>query len=44
MRQQIPKSHSARIRAWLKYGLTPRQAAEIYGVAVSDIEHILQKA
>ena len=33
----------ARIRAWVKYGMTADQAAQVYGVAVTDIERILHK-
>lgn len=42
--QRIPASHLARIRTWLKYGITAHQAAEIYGVSVSDLEHMLRQA
>ena len=42
-RQQIPTSHLARIRTWLKYGMTVRQAADVYGVSVDDIESVRQK-
>ena len=42
-RRQIPTSHVARIRTWLKYGMTVRQAADVYGVSVDDIESIRQK-
>jgi hypothetical protein len=39
----IPASHFARIRAWLKYGMTIPQVAQVYGVAVREIERILRK-
>ena len=39
---KIPKSQFARIRAWRRYGMTIRQVAEVYGVAVDEIERILR--
>ena len=39
--RQIPRSHHARIRTWVKYGLTIPQVAEVYGVAVGVIERIV---
>jgi len=42
--QRIPASHLARIRTLLKYGITAHQAAEMYGVSVSDLEHMLRQA
>jgi len=42
--RQIPRSHHARIRTWVKYGLTIPQVAEVYGVAVGVIERILREA
>ena len=41
---QIPAVHLTRIRTWLKYGMTVRQAAKVCGVSVSEIERILQQA
>ena len=41
---QIPNSQFARIRAWVKYGMTAAQVAGIYGVAVDVIERILRQA
>lgn len=41
---EIPISQFARIRAWVEYGMTVPQIAEIYGAAVGDIERILRKA
>ena len=41
---QIPGSQFARIRAWVKYGMTAAQVAGIYGVAVDAIERILRQA
>jgi hypothetical protein len=41
---QIPAVHLTRIRTWLKYGMTVRQAAKVCGVSVSEIERVLQQA
>jgi hypothetical protein len=41
--RQIPRSHHARIRTWVNYGMTVPQVAEVYGVAVGVIERILGK-
>lgn len=38
---KIPSSEFARIRAWVKYGMTAAQVAGIYGVAVEVIEQTL---
>jgi hypothetical protein len=40
----IPAAQVARIRAWMKYGMTAAQVAEVYGVAASEIERILRTA
>jgi hypothetical protein len=42
--RHIPRSHHARIRTWVNYGLTIPQVAEVYGVAVGVIERILREA
>ena len=42
--RDVPRSHHARIRTWVKYGLTISQVAEVYGVAVGVIERILRQA
>ena len=42
--QRIPPSHLARIRTLLKYGITAHQAAEMYGISVSDLVHLLRQA
>jgi hypothetical protein len=39
-RREIPKSHFARIRTWLTYGMTVSQVAELYGVPVEQVECI----
>jgi hypothetical protein len=39
----IPNSHFARIRAWVKYGMTVAQVAGTYEVAVDVIEGILRQ-
>jgi len=41
---KIPKSQFARIQAWRRYGMTVQQVADVYGVAVSEIERILLAA
>ncbi len=40
----IPATHAARIRAWMKYGMTAAQVAEIYGVAAGEVERVLRTA
>jgi hypothetical protein len=40
----VPRSHFARIRTWVKYGMTVLQVAEVYGVDVGEIERILRRA
>jgi hypothetical protein len=40
----IPATEFARIRAWVKYGMTVGQVAEVFGVAISEIKHILRLA
>ena len=42
--RQIPRSHHARIRTWVEYGLTVSQVAEVCGVAVGVIERILRQS
>ena len=41
---KIPASQFARIRTWVKYGMTPAQVAEVYGVSVGDVERIVRNA
>jgi hypothetical protein len=38
---KIPKSQFARIRTWRRYGMTAQQVADVYGVAVGEIERVL---
>jgi hypothetical protein len=40
----VPRSQFARIRALVKYGMAVAQVAEVYGVAVGDIERIIRRA
>jgi hypothetical protein len=40
----IPAAHVARIRAWVKYGMTVVQVAEMYGVAADEVERVLRTA
>ena len=44
MTTEIPISQFARICAWVEYGMTVSQVAEVYGVAVGVIERILRQA
>ena len=41
---EVPLSQFARIRSWVKYGMTPVQVAKVYGVSASDIERIIRDA
>ena len=41
---EIPASQFARIRTWVKYGMTVTQVAQIYEVTVEEIERVLRKA
>jgi hypothetical protein len=40
---KISRSQFARIRTWARYGMTAHQVADVYGVAVGEIEGILRK-
>ena len=40
---EIRRSQSARIRALVKYGMSPAQVAEVYAVAIGAIQSILRK-
>jgi hypothetical protein len=40
----IPASEFTRIRAWVAYGLTVREVAEMYGVSIEDVQRILRQA
>lgn len=44
MTPEILRSQFDRVRTWVKYGMTASQVAEVYGVAVGEVEHILRKA
>jgi hypothetical protein len=41
---KIARAQFARIRALKRYGMTARQVAELYGVAVGEVERILRMA
>jgi hypothetical protein len=41
-RRAIPKSQVDRIRTWLRYGMTARQAAGACGVSVSELKEALR--
>src|SRR5205823_14400716 len=40
---EIPASQFRRVQTWVKYGMTVAQIAQIYGVAVGEIEQIVRK-
>jgi hypothetical protein len=40
----IPPAHLARIRSWVKYGMTLAQVAEVYKVPVDEIARIFGKS
>jgi hypothetical protein len=40
----IPAADFARIRTWVKYGMTVPQVAKVYGVVAGEIERILRQA
>jgi DNA-directed RNA polymerase specialized sigma24 family protein len=42
--RQIPADHAARIRTWLRYGMSIAEVATVYGVQVGEIERFLQRA
>ncbi len=44
IKSAIPAAQFARIRAWVKYGMTVAQVAQLYGVAADEIERILRQA
>ena len=44
MTPKIARSQFARIRTLVRYGMMARQVAELYGVAVGEIERILRMA
>jgi hypothetical protein len=37
---KIPASQFVRIRTWMKYGMTMADVAQVYGVAVEEVERI----
>lgn len=40
----IPAVHFARIRSWVKYGMTFAQVAEVYRVPVDEVARIFGKS
>jgi transposase len=40
----IPASQVARIRVWVKYGMTVSQIAEVFGVPAGEIKRVLRQA
>jgi hypothetical protein len=43
-KREIPRSEFGRIRTLVKYGMTAAQVAELCGVGVDEIQHILRNA
>jgi hypothetical protein len=41
--REIPRSEFARIRTWVKYGMTVPQVAKLFGAEIDEIRRILQK-
>jgi hypothetical protein len=41
--REVPPAHVARIRTWMKYGMTAAQVAELYKVPIAAIERISGK-
>ena len=41
--REIPASQFGRVRTLTKYGMTQAQVAELYGVAVDEIERITSR-
>jgi hypothetical protein len=41
--RDIPAAQFALVRTWVKYGMTVPQVAQVFGVAVEEIERILRK-
>jgi hypothetical protein len=40
----IPPAHFARIRTWMRYGMTIAEVAATYGLAVDELARILRNA
>ncbi|HJU18089.1 MAG TPA: hypothetical protein VJ770_16675 [Stellaceae bacterium] len=43
-RSAIAASQVARIRVWVKYGMTVSQVAEVFGVPIGEVERVLRRA
>lgn len=41
--RKISESEFSRIRTWVKYGMTVRQVAELYGAETGETERIIRK-
>ena len=41
---EIPPTHVARIRTWVRYGMKLAQVAQVYRVPVGEIERLLGRA
>ena len=44
VRCAIPRAQFARIRTWVKYGMTASEVAQVYDAAVGEVERILRQA
>jgi hypothetical protein len=42
-RSTIPASQVARMRVWMKYGMTVSQVAEVLGVSAGEVERVLRQ-
>jgi hypothetical protein len=42
--RSIPPTHFARIRTWMRYGMTIAEVAAVYGLAVDELACILRDA
>jgi hypothetical protein len=40
----IPRADVARIRIWVKYGMTTREVAQVYRITVDEVERALRGA
>jgi hypothetical protein len=42
--REVAESQAARIRTWVKYGMSVAEVAEVFGVPVDEIERVLRQA
>jgi hypothetical protein len=43
-KEPIPSAHVARMRTWLRYGMSLAEVAAVYGVPIAEIERLLEQA